>query len=300
MYTAWVTGILIAAIPCLRNAYGQSAGMQLTFEAASIKPSAPYDPSVGMRVRMSGGPGTSDPGRLTIENFSLPNLITAAYDIRFYQLSAQNLSNTETFNISAIVPDGTTKEQFHIMFQNLLADRFRLAVHHEKKEMPVFELVLGKGGPKMMPSPNDAVPPDGAASASGGARAPGLGSDGYPVLGEGTSMAMMNGRARMRATKESMEKFAGMLSGQLGRPVEDRTGLAGEYDFGLYWSAEGARAGPSAVSANGGALPAAAEIDSAPTLMEAIQDQLGLKLQQAKGQVDVLVVDHVEKTPTGN
>ena len=97
-------------------------------------------------------------------------------------------------------------------------------------------------------------------------------------------MAMIGGRARMRASSESMEDFARKLMGQLQQPVTDTTGLTGEYDFSLYWDA---------------GTPAA-ELDSAPTLIQALQDQLGLKLESAKGKVDVLVIDHVEKIPTDN
>ena len=305
MWNKSACGLFLAGLACMGVVCAQTPDAKLVFEVASVKPSPPYDPAAGMRVRMSGGPATNDPGRLTIENFSLPNLITAAYDIRPYQLSAPNLSNTETFNISAKVPDGTTKEQFHVMLQNLLAERFRMVVHHEQKEIPVFELVVAKGGPKMTPSQKssgDSAPPPPLPPDAPRPGPPTLGSDGYPILGsgQGSSMAMMNGRARMRAINESMEKFASMLAGQTGRPVQDRTGLEGEYDFGLYWSAEGAgRSAPSS-AANGAALPAVADLDPGPTLIEAIQDQLGLKLQQTKGQIDVVVVDHVEKTPTEN
>jgi len=288
-----IAGIAVAALACLGLAQAQAPDPKLVFEVASVKPSPPYDPAVGMVVRMRGGPGTNDPGRITIENFSLPNLIRAAYALRSYQFSAPNLSETETFNISAKVPDGTTKEQSLVMLQNLLAERFKLVVHHEQKEIPVFELVVSKGGSKMTPPPSkndDSAPPPPPPNTARLPGPPALGADGYPVLGaqQKNGMAVMNGRARMRASNESMAKFATALAGQTGRPVEDKTGLEGEYNIELYWSSEGAR--PNA----------AVDLDTGPTLMEAIQDQLGLKLQQTKGQVDILVVDHVEKTPTEN
>src|SRR5579872_4931031 len=100
--------VLLIGATLVCSLHGQTPA-PLSFEAASVKLAPPPDPSRGIRVRISGGPGTADPGRLTVENFSLSNLITAAYDIRNYQLVAPNLSGFERFNISATIPDGTTK-----------------------------------------------------------------------------------------------------------------------------------------------------------------------------------------------
>ncbi len=281
---------ILAGLGFLGIANAQPAAPPLTFEAASVKPSPPVEPGAGIRVGMRGGPGTNDPGRIAVENFDLRNLISVAYGLNSYQLSAPNLPDAGRFNISATIPEGTTKEQFRLMFQNLLAERFKLAVHHEMKEIQVFELVVAKGGPKMTPSPKDPVRADTAPSPSGPQR-PTIGSDGYPVLGQGgNATAMMNGRARMRLLNESMDKLAGMLSNQFGRPVENKTGIEGEYDVNLYWNTEGSGTRDAATT----------ELDAGPTLMQAIQDQLGLKVQQTKGQVEMLVVDHIEKTPTEN
>ena len=105
-----------------------------SFEVASIKP-APPPGSGPMRVGSSGGPGTRDPGRFNCENCSLSNLVTQAYDIRSYQLSAPSWLATERFIILATVPEGATKEQFHVMLQNMLKERFGLTFHREQKEM---------------------------------------------------------------------------------------------------------------------------------------------------------------------
>jgi uncharacterized protein (TIGR03435 family) len=112
-----------------------------------------------------------------------------------------------------------------------------------------------------------------------------MGSDGFPVLPKGTTMASANDRVRMRATKETMEKFVISLAAQLDRPVRDLTGLKDEYDFELYWVHDRA---------------AAADIGAGPTLTQAVQDQLGLRLESTKGPVDTVVVDHIEKSPTEN
>jgi len=128
------------------------------------------------------------------------------------------------------------------------------------------------------------------------------------------------GRARMQAGQESMEDFAKMLSNQVGKPVTDATGLTGKYDFTVTW--DGARdifgfggglppmpqppPGGSAASGvsttgNGAALLAGAtDAEPLPTIFAAVQLQLGLKLEQKKGQIETIVVDHVEKVPTEN
>jgi len=119
-------------------------------------------------------------------------------------------------------------------------------------------------------------------------------------------MAIMNGRARMQASQQTMEQFAGMLSGQLGKPVTDATGLKGKYDFELYWVASGmmgfgGRGLPVPPPEGGaGAAPVISDPDSGPTLIGAVQEQLGLKLEQKKGPVDIIVIDHIEKVPTEN
>src|SRR5258706_15278617 len=146
MIRAIVAILVVCSAVC-----AQQPDSALTFEVASIKPAAP--PEMGMmRVGSRGGPGTGDPTRFTASNFSLSNLITTAYDLRPYQLTAPSWVNSERFDVVAKVPEGATKEQFRAMLQNLLVERFKLVIHRETKELPVFELVVGKGGPKFKES----------------------------------------------------------------------------------------------------------------------------------------------------
>ena len=121
------------------------------FEVASIKASPPSD-GRGMRVSSNGGPGTPNPGLYTCENCTLSLLVITAYDIRRYQLAGADSLNADRFVVSAKVPPGTTKEDFRIMQQNLLAERFKLKIHRDKKEMQVYELVVAKNGPKFKES----------------------------------------------------------------------------------------------------------------------------------------------------
>jgi uncharacterized protein (TIGR03435 family) len=285
----------------LGSTYAQPANPPLTFEVASIKPAPPPN-GRGMRVFGSGGPGTSDPGRFATENSSLSALVTQAFDIRSYQLSGPDWMGRALFNIVAKVPEGATKEQFRLMLQNLLIERFKLVFHRDKTEMPIYEMVLAKDGPKFKETVDDpaaAPPPPGGL--------PQLGKDGFPIMQPGrTGMIVMNGRGRWQAKNQTMEQVANMLSGQAGRPVFDATGLKARYDLSLFWARDGmARMADEAGTApgpGGAAVPQAGipEGDSGPTIFTAIQQQLGLKLEPKKGMIDILVIDHLEKMPTEN
>lgn len=266
-------------------AYGQTADHQPAFEVVSIRPAPPPDPR-GMTVGSHGGPGTDDPGLFICENCDLSGVVSWAYGIEGFQLSAPDWMRDQRFNLSAKVPLGATKEQFKLMLQNMLAERFKLSVHFDKKEMQRSELVVAKGGPKLKesaiaPPPKedgaDPKPPEKPAEPKSF-----MAKNGYPaVTGEG--MAMGYGRARMVYPRQTVEFLAGMLSGQLHHPVTNATGLSGKYDIALFWDMRGT-----------------SDPDAGPTLEAALQSQLGLKLEQKKGRVDIVVVDHAEKVPTEN
>jgi uncharacterized protein (TIGR03435 family) len=155
----------------------------------------------------------------------------------------------------------------------------------------VYRLVVAKGGLKMKESPPDDGAPQ-AAPPPGRARPVTLGADGYPDLPPvrrgGSSMYQMNGRARWASSETTMEYLVSLLSNFVGKPIDDATGLKGKYDFTLSWVI------------GSGVEVAASDNDSGPTLVEAVREQLGLKLEPRKGTVDIFVIDHVEKTPTGN
>lgn len=277
---------------------------------ASIKPSAP--PEMGrMFVGTRGGPGTSDPTRFTCTNCAIPQLILIAYNIRPYQLNAPGDLNSQRFDIVAKIPEKSTKEDFRVMMQKLLAERFKLVIHRDTKEMPLFDLVIGKSGPKFKESPDQS---DTVQDATGPIGPPKIGKDGFPEMAPGRSgMLMMNGRARITAYKQTMEQLAGQLGNQAGRPVMNATGLTKKYDFTLTFAPENV-GGPGpfgggpppgggsvavAVAGPGGERPPTDDTPL-PTLAGALQEQLGLKLEGKKGPVEIIVVDKVEKTPTEN
>src|SRR5450432_1081407 len=123
---------LVVVTCCLSD--GQTLDKLLTFDAASVKPAAPPVADGRGRIMMmgpSGGPGTKDPGRIRYPFMSLKNLLMNAYDVKSFQIVGPAWLDTERFDITAVMPPETTKEQFRVMLQNLLSERFKLTVHRE-------------------------------------------------------------------------------------------------------------------------------------------------------------------------
>jgi uncharacterized protein (TIGR03435 family) len=300
-------------------ALAQTAEPSPTFEVASVKPAAPITGNF-IRVGMRGGPGSSDPGQITYNNVTVKNVLMNAYGVKGFQISGPGWLDAERYDIVAKLPRGSTKADLMVMLQNLLAERFKLTLHREKKDLAMYALVVGKNGPKMKESVEEPAPKEGDAPKAGGPAdgpppPPGklpMGRDGFPVLPPGaggrvgTSMIFMNGNVRMTANKQTMAGLAEMLSGQLDLPVVDLTGLTGKYDFTLYFSPEGLSSmrvmgGPPPGEAGPGMpVEIAPDAQSNPNLFAALQEQLGLKLEQRKGPVDLLVIDHLEKAPVEN
>jgi uncharacterized protein (TIGR03435 family) len=163
------------------------------------------------------------------------------------------------------------------MLQALLAERFKLKVHFETRQVPVFELVVAKGGPKLKDAVTD-TSPDLRKD-----------KDGKPLIG------MFHTADTTVVQGQSMQPLANLMSmpfAFIGRPVIDKTGLTGTYDFTLHWSAQ-----PLGQVVNGVAsfVPPA---EDAPSIFTALQE-LGLKLQPASGPIEVIVIDHIEH-PTEN
>jgi uncharacterized protein (TIGR03435 family) len=246
-------------------ACAQSATAPKDFEVVSIKPA---DPNLRM-VQMELAPG----GRFKATGVTLRLLLQRCYGVRDFQISgAPSWAGSDRYEISAKAEDGQrniTPEQISMMLRGVLTDRFKLTFHRETKEGAVYFLVPGKGGPKLK-------------EAQGG------GDDGP----QGQRVLM--GRGHIESSGASIDNLVNQLSNQLGRPVLDKTGLTGLYDFKLDWTPE-APAGP-AIRGVDDAPPAEA---SGPTIFTALQETLGLKLESGKGPVEYLVIDKVEK-PTEN
>jgi uncharacterized protein (TIGR03435 family) len=255
-----------------------------TFEVASIKPSPPDAINRGM----SGGPGTKDPGLFTCVNVDLASLVINAYDIRWVQFSGPAWMRSARFNITAKIPEGATKAQFRLMQQNLLVERFKLTLHHEQKEVATYSLVVARNGFKLKESTADPPPVD-PSEYKPPSGPPKKDKDGFPVIPPDDPRPMMSAidgpRWVQRFTRRTMEQLARYVETLVDRPVEDATGLKGKYDFTLKWIN------------NRGRPPSD---DTGPNIFEALEAQLGLKLESKKAAIDILVVDHIEKTPTEN
>lgn len=249
-----VAGAGIAALLC-SLAYGQNAEKK-EFEVASVKEAAPMTLGGGpvmIRMGVTGGPGTGDPGRISYDNMPMMMLLTTAYGVKRNQISGPEWLGSQRFDITAKVPEGATKDDVKVMLQNLLAERFGLKLHHETKEMSMYALVVAKNGPKLKDSTVTEPEPD-----PSGGRGPGIApmplppppgekgglqmrdlKDGCPEV-----PAQMKGRAAnfmfmtpagacMVANGVTLDKFADQLSNQMDRPVMNLTELNGKYDIKL-------------------------------------------------------------------
>lgn len=287
---------LVVVVSCLTLArvYGYcQAEDALAFEVASVKPASLSAHS----IECSGGPGTSDPGTWRCSNVPLGFLISQAYGFEAYQFRPNHPCCQARFDFTAKVPKGTTKEQFQRMLQNLLAERFKLTLHLERKEMAIYELTVAENGLKMKESAQDAVP---AQADPWEIPKYSMGKDGYPVFPAGRAgLAGPNGHYRWIGFNLSIPEIVKTLSFHLGRPVIDSTGLTRKYDIDMRWGVDVAWQLEAA-----GLRDRIAELPdtgpTGPTLLRAVQDQLGLKLNSGKGLGDIVVVDHLEKVPTEN
>jgi uncharacterized protein (TIGR03435 family) len=271
---------------------------RLEFEVASVKPSPPPDASGRIFFGPPrGGPGTHDPVQITWTNALVLNILTTAYNVTSLQIVAPDWISNHRYDIVAKVPEGVTKEQVAILWRNLLKDRFGMMLHHESREFQVDELTIAKGGLKMKPteSATDAEPftPDSVKPGKNGA---------LELNGWGAVIMILPGAAggpmgRMTVRGLTVSDIAAKLSQQLRHPVIDNTGLTQKYDFVLEYTPDLSGVPPPPDAA---APPVPSTSDLVPNLPSALEKQLGLRLTKAKAKLDVIVVDHMEKTPTEN
>ena len=273
-------------------AQSRSSGAAPVFEVASVKLAGPFAPSGRIGIGIGGGPGTEDPGRITAARATLATLLTRAYDVRYDQISGPLWLNdgSYAYAIDATIPPNTTKDQFRLMLQNLLAERFHLKLHHQAQARSGYELTVAPGGPKLKPWKPSAKPGPPAAPVS----------------------IMMNTSGRPYPVRMSfhlsMEDFCRGLGADInisnGEPmnsaqprVVDRTGLSGAYEFTLEFA--GVMVVPGAAPPS--PQDAASDPVDLPNIFVAIQKQLGLKLVKVNNvPVDMLIVDSADKIPTAN
>jgi uncharacterized protein (TIGR03435 family) len=254
----WAAVLVVGSVTCLEGQTTQSVqplarDSHPSFEVATIKRSDPDDKT--HRFEIHGR-------RIVIENQTVQTMIEMSYGVHARQIvNGPSWIETERFDAEG-VPDGEVPPdvaQFQALVRSLLAERFGLKLHTEKREMGRYSLTVAKGGPKM------------EATKSVPGALPNIRANGNQTS---HSLQMEN---------VSMGDLAHQLQGALDRPVVDETGLKGRYDFTLKWLRADA--------------PVAAEdADSAlPELFTAIQEQAGLRVEPSKGEVDVLLIDKVER-----
>lgn len=223
------------------------------FDSASIKPARPEARGYSIRPL---------PGRLSAENITLKLLIAEAYHVYDFQVSGgSKWVDSERYDVEAKAAGDAApnRSQLRAMLQNLLADRFGLTLRHESKEMPVFVLEAGKGGSKLRP----AMHPD------------------VPV------MFQVFQRRQIVAENAPLDHLTDVLTWLLGRPVLDRTGLEGGFDYKLEWV-------PDELQLQSQEAPPQTD-GNAPPLGVALQQQLGLRLASAREPVTLLTVEKAQK-----
>jgi uncharacterized protein (TIGR03435 family) len=233
------------------------------------------------------------PDGIKITNVPLWTVVREAFRVQDDRLiGGPSWSKTSMFDIEAkVAPEDAAKvdalkpAQRWQMVVALLEGRFGLKYHHETRDLPMYELVVAKGGVKMQASKPNVDAGDAPPAALGQPPKP------------GNHMLMMHGRGHIESVGTGMSSLAGILSGQLGRTVVDKTGLTGNFDYKLDWTPDNA---VLAMTKSGDPAPGDNASDSGgPSLFTALEEQLGLKLESSKGPVDVVVIDALEQ-PTAN
>ena len=252
------------------------AGAPLEFEVASVKAAAPD--ARGTMINIGNG-------MLTVKNSTFKELVATGYSLRDFQITGgPGWIANDRFDIeakseamaAAPKPQSMTDEQrteferqFKERLRSLLAERFQLVAHTETKEMPIYALVQAKGGSKPQPAKE--------------------------VEGGNRGMRMQHGV--LTGTSAPVDMLAKAMSDSVGRPVVDKTGLSGKFDWKLEWTPDAGQLQPKAPGQTQEAAPAPDL--SGPSLFTALQEQLGLKLESQKGPAPILVIDKVEK-PSAN
>jgi uncharacterized protein (TIGR03435 family) len=236
------------------------------FEVATIKPTAP-DWTGGRYMRMQTA------HQFEAKGYALRILLAAAYNLTPKAISGGPAwIDAELYDILAEAPGGVrpTLDEQMTMLRKLLADRFSLTFHREEKEFSIYALTLAKGGPKLREAQPDTSP------------------EGSPPL----VFRLSPDRARLPARNATMGELAWVMQrSAVDRPVVDKTGLSGRYDFDLEWT-------PDETQFNGN-VPKGNPEPPKPDLFAAIEQQLGLRLEATRGPIEALVIDRVER-PTAN
>ena len=258
-----VPGIAVALLAAITPASGQVAPGR-GFEVATIKPATPGDRSGKFAIMQTSH-------QFAVRNYTFKDLVSFSYDIQPRRISGGPAwTDIDAYNILGATPGQMPPdlEGQMAMVRRLLDDRFQFRYHREQRELPVYELSVAKSGPKLTPG---AAPP-------------------------GTKPDLMNhvfpgSRVQLPGRNVTMTEFASELQrGILDRPVVDKTGLTGKYDFDLEWKYDDTQFGGHLPPINSGA-------SGKPDLFAAIQQQLGLRLESSRARIDTIVIDSVQEPP---
>ena len=251
---------LAAFILCSRAAFAQTAPANLSFDVATIKPVSP-DAKAGRFITMQGN------NRFVAKHYTLKLLIAAAYDLSPKVISGgPGWIESDHFDILALTPgeNRPARDEQMAMLRTLLSDRFKLSFHREEKTFAIYELDVAKSGPKLTASAEPA---------------------GDPAQLISTVFA---DHLHLPARNATMAEFASLLQrAVLDRPVVDKTGLSGQYDFDLDWAPDETQFG--------GEVPVAPPEAQSPPFFTAIEQQLGLRLEAKRGPVQALIVDSAQQ-----
>lgn len=264
----------VAIVSMVISAFAQ-ASSPLEFDVASIKPNTSGSTSSSGRAI----PG----GEVMLTNALPVSMVSVAYPPGpgGRVIGMPSWASNQRYDVIVEASPGTTREQQTMMWRTLLADRMKLVAHYETREEPGYDLVLahsdGHFGPQLKPSTVDCVRGRNSAAAASSAPAEPLSTD--QVLWTCAAVTMTNA---IYAGSIPMASLAGMLTRLAGRFVSDRTGLEGRYSVVLKFSR-----GLNTSSAGGS--------DDLPSIFTAVEEQLGLKLQSSRAQVQVVVIDHIER-----
>jgi uncharacterized protein (TIGR03435 family) len=257
------TVLAVLLIVLAPPAFGQAAAPATpVLEVAAIKPVKNPSPNVQDRT---------DGRHLHARNVTVRDLIMMGYELDPGQIAnGPGWMATDEYDIDAEAIEGVDlndEQKEEMLFRELLADRFKLTFHHEQRPLAVYLLVVAKGGPKLK-----SADPQGVENS--GCEHPGI----------------------CMFKKRTLSDFARFMQFVvLDRPVVDKTGIAGAFDFTLRWSPDESQFSRLGIFYR----PPAEDSSLPPPLFEAIQEQLGLKLEPVKAPVDALVIDHIER-PTAN
>ncbi len=252
--------IVLASTAVFGQTVPPAAPSAPAFDVASVKPDL-HSKAGGEGSRR--GDFKVEPNRLTMTNVTLRTCVRVAFDVKEYQVTGPAWLDDERYDISAVAAEAGPPKQIHLMLQRLLAERFKLEYHRQTKELPVYVLVVAKGGPKFHESKT-----------------------------EGDFSLKPTGRATATIERATVSQLVDMLTQVLKMPILDQTGLTGHYDVAIDMT--------SYIPENFEHGPGATPPDIGGIIMAAVQEQLGLKLESRKAPTDLIVIDHAEKAPTEN